>query len=81
MMVGASSSSGVEEVAESENAENAFRSALESMQRDELFGDVEIAALRLAAVRKDRQLTQALADYRAGIDPFSYYELMEVWLK
>ena len=59
---------------ESENAENAFRSALESMQRDELFGDVEIAALRLAAVRKDRQLTHALADYRAGMIDIAFFK-------
>ena len=39
---------------------------MNEMKRDKLFGEVEIAALRLAAVRKDPTLTEALADYRDG---------------
>lgn len=46
--------------------ENVFRSVIDEMKKDDLFGGVEIAALRLAATRKDVQLTQALADYRDG---------------
>ena len=46
--------------------ENHFRKVMNEMKRDKLFGEVEIAALRLAAVRKDPTLTEALADYRDG---------------
>ena len=41
-----------------------FWPVLEEMKRDNLFGQIQIAALRLATVMKDSQLTQALADYR-----------------
>ena len=46
--------------------ENAFRSVMNEMKRDNLFGEVETAALRLAAVRKDPMLTDALSDFRDG---------------
>ena len=49
-----------------EDDNKAFRSALEDMQSAGLFGNVEIAALRLAAVRKESQLTTALTDYHDG---------------
>ena len=46
--------------------ENAFRAVMNEMKRDNLFGEVETAALRLAAVRKDPMLTDALSDFRDG---------------
>ena len=49
-----------------ESDENAFRSVMNEMKRDNLFGEVETAALRLAAVRKDPMLTNALSDFRDG---------------
>jgi len=55
-----------EDVPESESAQNYFRSALEEMRGDRLFGEVEIAALRLAATRKDPMLTQAMHEFRHG---------------
>lgn len=55
-----------DEVQVKEDDENHFRKVMNEMKRDKLFGEVEIAALRLAAVRKDPTLTEALADYRDG---------------
>ena len=42
---------------------NVFRNVLKDMHA---LGQVEIAALRLAAVRKDPKLTKALASFRDG---------------
>jgi len=55
-----------DEVESKDDDENHFRKVMNEMKRDKLFGEVEIAALRLAAVRKDPTLTEALADYRDG---------------
>ena len=52
--------------AKEDDDENHFRKVMNEMKRDKLFGEVEIAALRLAAVRKEPTLTEALADYRDG---------------
>ena len=41
-----------------------FWPVLEEMERENLFGQVQIAALRLATTMKDSSLTNALADYR-----------------
>jgi hypothetical protein len=43
-----------------------FWPVLEEMKRDNQFGQVEIAALRLATAMKDPRLTQVLADYRSN---------------
>ena len=45
---------------------NAFESVISSMRKCELLGSVELSALRLAALRKDAELVQALADFRGG---------------
>lgn len=55
-----------DEVESKDDDENHFRKVMNEMKRDKLFGEVEIAALRLAAARKDPTLTEALADYRDG---------------
>mmetsp|Transcript_15228 Transcript_15228/g.33220 ORF Transcript_15228/g.33220 Transcript_15228/m.33220 type:complete len:95 (-) Transcript_15228:182-466(-) len=47
----------------SESAHSALWSVLKDMRA---LGQVEIAALRLAAVRRNPQLTKALADFRDG---------------
>ena len=48
------------------NAENDFWPVLQEMKQENLFGQVQIAALRLATAMKDSDLTGALADYRNG---------------
>ena len=52
--------------AKEDDDENHFRKVMNEMKRDKLVGEVKIAALRLAAVRKEPTLTEALADYRDG---------------
>lgn len=47
-----------EDATKSAGDENAFQSALDEMKEGGLFGQVEIAALRLAAARTDDALTQ-----------------------
>lgn len=50
----------------SADAGSDFWPVLEEMKMDNLFGQVEIAALRLATAMKDSKLTQILADYRGN---------------
>jgi hypothetical protein len=47
----------------SEEASTVFKEALELIKSDDAFGSLEIYALRLASVRKDAFLTNALAYY------------------
>jgi hypothetical protein len=49
--------------ADSEEASAAFKEALEMIKSDSDFGSLEVSALRLASVRKDVFLTNALAHY------------------
>ena len=65
-----------EESEDEEEAENAFREVISTMN----FSPVQISALRLAAVRKDSELSGALADYRDGVmsDPFFKFTLLGV---
>ena len=71
----ASDEAEAEEESEDE-AENAFREVISTMN----FSPVQISALRLAAVRKDSELSGALADYRDGVmsDPFFKFTLLGV---
>lgn len=46
-----------------EYVRNVFRNALESIQLGDYFGALEVSALRLAAVRKDAFLSNALRHY------------------
>ncbi len=48
------------------NAGNDFWPVLEEMKQENLLGQVQIAALRLATAMKGSSLTNALADYRNG---------------
>ena len=51
------------DVKDKEEAQNAFKDALEIIKMDNQFGPLEITALRLAAVRKDMFLSNALQHY------------------
>jgi len=53
------------------SAEDAFRNVLKNMRA---FGQVEIAALRLASVRKDPQLAKALVDFRDGFMDSNFFK-------
>ena len=46
--------------------ENAFKSIMDAMKRDNMFGKLEMAALRLAAAKRDEQLCWALKEFRDG---------------
>lgn len=63
--IGTPRTSAVEVLREAnESEDNIFRDAIDNMRT---LGQVEISALRLAAVRKDPHLTKALADFREGV--------------
>ncbi len=53
-----------EEESTLKNTESDFWPVLEEMKRDNQFGQVEIAALRLATAMKNTKLAKTLADYR-----------------
>ena len=61
---------------EEEDDENTFRAVIQTMN----FSPVQISALRLAAVRKDSELSSALEDYRDGVmsNPFFKFTLLGV---
>lgn len=66
----------VESEEEDASAENTFRAVIQTMN----FSPVQISALRLAAVRKDSELSSALEDYRDGVmsNPFFKFTLLGV---
>ena len=69
-----------EEVGKRENDQDMFQLALDEIDDDGLFGSVEIAALRLASVKNDPMLSQAIESYQDGImGSFSFRQaLLEV---